>query len=114
CSATGRVLLSARPIDEVKFLLNRMARPALTPRTRTGLRDILNEIEQARAYGYAICDEELELGVRSLAVPIRTGRGDVIAALSLSVSISRMSRQEVIDNLLTEMELAKRNFAALL
>ena len=114
CIATGRVLLSARPIDEVKFLLNRMARPALTPRTRTGLRDILNEIEQARAYGYAICDEELELGVRSLAVPIRTGRGDVIAALSLSVSISRMSRQEVIDNLLTEMELARRNFAALL
>jgi len=38
----------------------------------------------------------------------------VIAALSLSVSISRMSRQEVIDNLLTEMELARRNFAALL
>lgn len=114
CSATGRLLLSERPKDEVKFLLNRMARPALTPHTRTGLREILVEIDRARSQGYAICDEELEIGLRSIAVPIRTGRGQLIAALSLSVSTSRMSREQVVDKLLPELETARRNFAALL
>lgn len=114
CSATGRVLLSGRPKEEVKFILNRMTRPALTPHTRTGLRDILQEIERARDQGYSICNEELEIGLRSIAVPIRTGRGELIAALSLSVSTSRMSRDQVVDKLLPELEMARRNFAALL
>ena len=114
CSATGRVLLSERPKDEVKFLLNRIMRPALTPHTRTGLRDILQEIDRARHQGYAICDEELEIGLRSIAVPIRTGRGELMAALSLSVSTSRMGREEVVDKLLPELETARRAFASLL
>lgn len=114
CSATGRVLLAERPKDEVRFLLNRIMRPALTPRTRTALRDIVLEIDRARQQGYAICDEELEIGLRSVAVPIRTGRGELIAALSLSVSTSRMSRDDVVDKLLPELETARRAFAALL
>jgi IclR family transcriptional regulator, pca regulon regulatory protein len=114
CSATGRVLLSETPKEEVKFLLNRMTRPALTPRTRTGLREVLHEIDLVRTQGYAICDEELEIGLRSIAVPIRTGRGELVAALSLSVSTSRMGRDEVVDKLLPELETARRNFAALL
>jgi IclR family pca regulon transcriptional regulator len=114
CSATGRVLLAERPKDEVRFLLNRIMRPALTPRTRTALRDIVQEIDRARQQGYAICDEELEIGLRSVAVPIRTGRGELIAALSLSVSTSRMSRDDVVDKLLPELETARRAFAALL
>lgn len=114
CSATGRVLLSEMPKDDVKFLLNRMSRPAFTPHTRTGLRDILQEIDRARQQGYAIVDEELEIGLRSIAVPIRTGRGALVAALSLSVSTHRMTRDEVIDKLLPEMETARRNLAELL
>jgi IclR family pca regulon transcriptional regulator len=114
CSATGRVLPSGRPKEEVKFLLNRMTRPALTPYPRTGLRDIQQEIERARSLGYSICNEELEIGLRSIAVPIRTGCGELIAALSLLVSTSRMSREEVVDKLLPEFGMARRNCAALL
>lgn len=114
CSATGRVLLSEMPKDNVKFLLNRMSRPAFTPRTRTGLRDILQEIDRARQQGYAIVEEELEIGLRSVAVPIRNSRGELVAALSLSVSIHRMTSDEVVDKLLPEMETARRNLAALL
>ena len=47
-------------------------------------------------------------------MPIRTGRGELIAALSLSVSTSRMSRDDVVDKLLPELETARRAFAALL
>lgn len=114
CSATGRVLLSEHSKEDLRFLLNRMSRPALTPHTRTGLREILQEIERARTQGYAVCDEELEIGLRSIAVPIRTGRGELVAALSLSVATSRMSREQAIDRLLPELETARRSFAGLL
>lgn len=114
CSATGRVLLSGQPKAYVDFILNRMSRPALTPHTRTGIREIHREIDLVRTRGYSISDEELEIGLRSIAVPIRNGRGDLIAAMSLSVSTSRMTRDQVIDKLLPELETARRNFAALL
>ncbi len=114
CSATGRVLLSERPREEVRFLMSRIMRPSLTPHTRTSLREVLQEIDRARHQGYAICDQELEIGLRSIAVPIRTGRGELVAALSLSVATSRMSRADALDKLLPELETARRAFAALL
>lgn len=114
CSATGRVLLAAQPRERVEFMLNRMARPALTPHTQTAVARILQEIDAAQRLGYSVSDEELEIGLRSIAVPIRNGRGAVIAAMSLSVATSRMSRQQALDRLLPELEAARRNFADLL
>lgn len=114
CSATGRVLLSVQPKAHVEFLLNRMARPAFTPHTLTSMRDVLREVHLVHKQGYAICDEELEIGLRSIAVPVRNAAGDVIAALSVSVLTSRMTRQALVDQLLPEMEQARRNFATLL
>lgn len=113
-SATGRVLLSELPRGEVEFMLNRMSRPAFTPYTRTAVAEILHEVESARALGYAMNDQELELGLRSIAVPLRTGAGKLVAALSLSVATSRMGRDQVIEKLLPQLETARRNFASLL
>ena len=113
-SATGRVLLSEKPPAEVEFMLNRMSRPALTPHTRTAMTGIMKEIARVRTHGYAISDEELEIGLRSIAVPIRTGRGQLIAAMSLSVATSRMTREQAIEKLVPELETARRTFAALL
>ena len=114
CSATGRVLLSEKQPSEIEFILNRMSRPSLTPHTQTRLQSVLDEIKLVKSRGYAISDEELEIGLRSIAVPIRNGRGELIAAMSLSVSTSRMTRQEVVEHLLPELEMARRNFASLL
>ena len=114
CSATGRVLLSEQKPADIQFMLSRMSRPTLTPKTKVGVRDILREIALVRSNGFAVSDEELEIGLRSLAVPVRTGRGELIAAMSLSVSTSRMTREQVIERLLPELETARRSFAALL
>ena len=95
-------------------MLNRMARPALTPHTRTTTSSIMKEIEFVSKHGYAIIDEELEIGIRSIAVPICNGRGEMVAAMSLSVSTSRMTREGVVEHLLPELEFARRHFAALL
>lgn len=114
CSATGRVLLAELPDEHLSFLLNRMARPALTPHTQTEVAAILREIALVRAQGWSVNDQELEIGLRSIAVPIRNGRGRLVAALSLSVATSRMKRDELVDRLLPELETARRSFAALL
>ncbi|MES2784627.1 MAG: IclR family transcriptional regulator C-terminal domain-containing protein, partial [Pseudomonadota bacterium] len=100
--------------SEVEFILNRMSRPTLTPHTQTRVQSVLDEISLVQTRGYSINDEELELGLRSIAVPIRNGQGELIAAMSLSVSTSRMTRQEVVDRLLPELENARRNFATIL
>lgn len=114
CCATGRVLLSGLSNEQIEFMLNRMSRPALTPHTITGVREIMHEVELVRTSGYAICDQELEIGLRSIAVPIRNTRGDLIAALSLSVLTSRMTRNQVIEMLLPELETTRSKFASLL
>jgi Transcriptional regulator len=74
----------------------------------------MKEIEFVGRHGYAIIDEELEIGIRSIAVPIRNARGEMIAAMSLSVSTSRMTREGVVEHLLPELESARRHLAALL
>jgi IclR family pca regulon transcriptional regulator len=52
--------------------------------------------------------------LRSIAVPLRTGRGELVAALSLSVATQRMTRDAMVETLLPEMESARRKFAELL
>ena len=113
CSATGRVLLSDKPTSEIEFILNRMSRPSLTPHTLTRVKSILDEIRLVNSRGYAISDEELEIGLRSIAVPILNGHGELIAAMSLSVTTTKMTRQEVVEHLLPELETGCRNFASL-
>ena len=78
CSATGRVLLAG-----------------LTPRTATSVDAVLAQVESCRSLGYAVCDGELELGVRSMAIPVFNRDGATIAALSIAVRADRMTIEEL-------------------
>ena len=113
-SATGRVLLASQPRDWVKFILNRMSRPALTSKTLISVTKILHQVDLAHRQGYALCDEELEVGLRSIAVPILNREGATIAAMSLSVATSRMEIDDILAKLLPELEKAKQKFPSLL
>ncbi len=113
-SATGRVLLAGQPKDWTLFILNRMNRPMLTAKTKTQIADVLGQIELAKQQGYAICDQELELGLRSIAVPISDRQGRVVAAMSLSVATSRMDIAKIIEKLLPELERAKQKLTVLI
>ncbi|WP_245638690.1 IclR family transcriptional regulator domain-containing protein [Hydrogenophaga palleronii] len=111
CSATGRVLLSGFADEEVEFRLQRMSRQALTSKTKTELAVLMQEVHAARQCGYAVSDEELELGLRSIAVPVRNGKGELLGAMSLAVATSRMSRDDLVNKLLPELEVARRTFS---
>lgn len=99
-TSMGRVLLAFLPADERQRLL---AGLELTPRTAKAIttRAALDaELDRIVKQGYALVDQELELGLRSLAAPIRDGTGAVIAAVNLSVPAATMTPTEMRKRLL--------------
>ena len=90
-TSMGRVLLAGVPDEEVDAALARADLRRLTARTITSHVALREEIARVRRQGYAIVDEELEAGLRSVAVPIHDASGAVAAAVNLSVQASRTS-----------------------
>jgi IclR family pca regulon transcriptional regulator len=114
CAATGRVLLAALPPDEAERRLRRMARHQMTPRTRTAIPDLMMLLEEVRALGYAVSDEEIELGLRSIAVPILDANGQTVASMSIAASTSRRTLENMLETLLPELESVRRMLTAML
>ena len=100
CSATGRVLLAGLPADEAAARLAGVPLQGLTPRTVTAPEEVGARIRSAGEAGWALCDEELELGLLSLAVPVRDLAGSVVAAMSVSTQPGRRSAADAERDLL--------------
>jgi IclR family pca regulon transcriptional regulator len=91
----GRVLLSTFSEDELSAYFEAVRMVAFTDRTVTEesqLRDILNDVRQR---GYAIVEEELEIGLRSIAVPVRGASGMPVAALCIGAQVGRADRSQL-------------------
>jgi IclR family transcriptional regulator, pca regulon regulatory protein len=88
-TSMGRVLLAGLPEDELEERLSRIELTALTSRTVTDMDTLRAILATVRRQGYAATDQELEEGLRSLAVPLHTASGAVAAALNVSVHASR-------------------------
>lgn len=87
CTSMGRVLLASLPETEVRQILDASD---LTPRTAHSLTDpaeILAEIARVRSQGFAVIAQEVELGVRSIAVPVLSSRGQTVAALNIGLGL---------------------------
>ena len=91
CSAIGRVLLASLPPEEAARRLRAMHRAPLTSRTVHDADQVLVLVHRCREQGWAENDGELELGVRSMAVPVRDREGATVAGLSISVRAERMN-----------------------
>jgi IclR family pca regulon transcriptional regulator len=99
----GRVLLAALPEAELERYLSSAALPSFTPHT-IAERSLLREtIERARRHDYALVDQELEIGLRSLAVPIRNRRDQVVAAMTVCVHAVRFTPDEMLERILPEL-----------
>jgi IclR family transcriptional regulator, pca regulon regulatory protein len=100
CTSMGRVLLAFLPPPERAAYLKRVVLHAHTPKTITGKRKLAAELDRVRQQGYALVDEELELGLRSVAVPVRTRTGRVVAAMNTGVQASRVTPTQMIERFL--------------
>jgi len=67
----------------------------LTPHTITTKEDLIAELEKIRKKGYAIDDEECEIGARCVAAPIWDYTGRVVAGISVSGPVSRMNIEKI-------------------
>ncbi|MFZ0089366.1 MAG: IclR family transcriptional regulator C-terminal domain-containing protein [Solirubrobacteraceae bacterium] len=88
-TSMGRVLLAALPADELEARLDRIELRPLSPRTITNAEALRVELARVQSQGWAAVDQELEEGLRSLAVPLHDAAGTVLAALNVSVHASR-------------------------
>jgi IclR family pca regulon transcriptional regulator len=94
-TSMGRVQLAALPEPELGAYLDRADLRALTARTLTDPAKLRAELDRIRAQGWALVDQELEEGLRSVAAPIRDRAGRVVAAVNVSAHASRASRDAV-------------------
>jgi IclR family pca regulon transcriptional regulator len=88
CTALGRVLLAALPDGDLDPWLGSLRPEPLTPRTETDPVRLRAAILAARDSGYALVEEEMEPGFRSLAVPLRRYDGKVVAALNIGAPLA--------------------------
>lgn len=103
CTSMGRVLLAARdPADARARILAGKPR-ALTPHTVTDPDRLAEILAVVRAQGYCIVDQELELGLISIAMPLINPRGEVVAAFNLSGQVQRSSAEEMAERFLPGM-----------
>lgn len=103
CASMGRVLLAWLHEHEARALLERTERQKLTPFTKTEIGLVMTELSLIRGQGYAINDQELELGLRSIAVPVFNHRGTIVAALNIGAPVAHVETSDLVRRFLPVM-----------
>jgi IclR family transcriptional regulator, pca regulon regulatory protein len=108
-TSMGRVLLAGLPGDALAAYLARADIRPLTPRAIDNAADLAAELDRVREQGWALVDQELEEGLRSIAAPVHDASGRTIAAVNVSAHASRVSPDDVKQTLLPPLlETARR------
>lgn len=89
CTSMGRVLLAALPEAEARERLGVAPLPARTPATLTDPQAVMAELGRVRRQGFAMIDQEVEIGLRSIAVPLLDVHGRTVAALNAGVAATQ-------------------------
>jgi IclR family pca regulon transcriptional regulator len=95
CTSMGRVLLSDLPSPELENLLRRASIRANTKKTIINRIEIARAVRRAGEQGFAVVDEEMEIGLRSIAVPVRDRSGRIVAAINVPAQSQRYTVQEL-------------------
>lgn len=110
--STGRVLLAALPEAERLAYLDSVSLKKLTPNTVTSKVELRSLLEETRVKGWSIVDQELEIGLRSISVPVTDKMGNVIAALNVACPASRITPEDMRSNILLELQAASQDISA--
>lgn len=114
CTSMGRVLLAALPDVEATRLLETAPRTRRTERTITDISALMAEIKATRERGYASIDQEVEMGLRSVAVPLLNSRGRTVAALNVGLAASAEEMETVISRYIPALLSAREELKGML
>jgi IclR family pca regulon transcriptional regulator len=102
-TSQGKVLLAALSPDQLRATLAQPSRSGLPPYIGRPAEQLERELTEVRARGWALADEELAPGVRSVAVPVRDGSGAVRAAMNVTVHAAETSTDRLVEELLPRL-----------
>jgi IclR family pca regulon transcriptional regulator len=114
CTSMGRALLANLPRQELDSFLSKLTFTRYTERTVTSADALLERLEEVRRNGYAVVDQELELGLRSMAVPIQNLNGRAVAAVNVGAHAQRVTVQEMQTKFLPQLQSAAQELRMLL
>jgi IclR family pca regulon transcriptional regulator len=103
CTATGRVLLAAQPEELWPGILQNISLAKLTDRTTTDRTEFRKILEDVRAKGWSLVDQELEIGLMSIAVPLRNSAGGLVGAINVGVPTVRITPAEMESHVLPRL-----------
>jgi IclR family pca regulon transcriptional regulator len=114
CTSMGRALLAGLPPQQARELIERSDRKKMTERTLIGVDELTEDLAQVRERDYSIIDQELEIGSRSIAVPIRNLSGRTVAAFNVAVHVSSGSPERLRGEILSHLRDAQAQLAMIL
>jgi len=114
CTSMGRVLLAALPEAEARARVAASDRRALTARTVTGVEEVMALLARARAQGHVVIDQELELGLTSIAVPVVDRAGRVLAAVNIGTQAARFRPDALVREFLPRLQAVQADLARIL
>ncbi|WP_210482659.1 IclR family transcriptional regulator domain-containing protein [Microvirga antarctica] len=109
--SSGRVLLAALPDAEFEAYLEALKVEKLTPNTMTSKVKLRAAIDEARRQGWAIVDQEYEIGLRSMSVPIKDRAGTTVAALNITCPTPRVTLDDMRVRFLPELQAGAQRIA---
>jgi IclR family transcriptional regulator, pca regulon regulatory protein len=106
CSAMGRILLGGIPQKQLALVLKDSTVTRYTRYTITSRQEIMKAIATDRSKGWSICNQELEEGICSIAVPLVDREGQIIAAMNITANLSRTTPSEMVKKFLPRLKRA--------
>jgi IclR family transcriptional regulator, pca regulon regulatory protein len=97
-TSLGKVALAALPPDELERVLAEPTRSGLTPRWRPDREERDAVLREVRARGWALTDEQLAAGIRSVAAPLRDGEGRVVAGVNVNCHAAETSVEHLVEH----------------
>ncbi|MBY3235234.1 helix-turn-helix domain-containing protein [Rhizobium laguerreae] len=104
CASMGRVLLAALSESEARAILARSELKQNTANTKTKPDELIAEFRRVRTEGYAIIDQELEIGLCSIAVPVDNDRGETVAAINIGAPAALVPAAEMKERYLSLLQ----------
>jgi len=114
CTSLGRVMLAHMSEPDLKAYLDKVQLRAFTDKTVVSQKRLRSILIEVRETGFAVIDEELEVGLRSIAVPVRGASGKVLAALNVGAQAARVSRRQMEEEFLPVLLRGAQELAVLL
>jgi len=109
CTATGRVLLAALPPERWPEMLANVKLTKLTERTVSEKDVFRAELEDVRSKGWCMVNQELEIGLMSIAVPVTLSSGAIIGAVNVGIPTLRMTPEGMVSEILPKLQTTVKN-----